>query len=286
MRIKGTQRPRWSIIAKLCWSRVLSDDPAWVVFFEDTGTCSHGVACFQMILHELFFCGRCWNMFSWVAFHVAAKDRLFEWAPSICAFTTLPYPLVLGEQECFAECYSVSTRSCVQSLSILVLHALWKLYLTGGRSSRSIGGGMPGAGGPGGRNVFSIGKAFVGEVTDDNSQINCTWVRCKLWACWCHCISGFVRWMCSGPGVNLRFQSLMLKCPVPRRFHPERRQRPAANQKWQLPPLAVLRVETGKLKEHLLHFFLEERVGTHRYVHWSAATCTFRVEKLASFNIQ
>ena len=29
----------------------------------------------------------------------------------------------------------------------------------GGRSSRSIGGGMPGAGGPGGRNVFSIGKA-------------------------------------------------------------------------------------------------------------------------------
>ena len=42
MRIKGTQRPRWSIIAKLCWSRVLSDDPAWVVFFW-----------------------RYWNMFSW-----------------------------------------------------------------------------------------------------------------------------------------------------------------------------------------------------------------------------
>lgn len=40
---------------------------------------------------------------------------------------------------------------------------LWKLYLTGGRSSRSIGGGMPGAGGPGGRNVFSIGKAFAGR---------------------------------------------------------------------------------------------------------------------------
>lgn len=39
---------------------------------------------------------------------------------------------------------------------------LWKLYLTGGRSSRSIGGGMPGAGGPGGRNVFSIGKAICG----------------------------------------------------------------------------------------------------------------------------
>ena len=165
MRIKGTQRPRWSSRAKLCWSHVLSDDPAWVVFFwrwlehvlmesrafrwscmscffvEDAGTCSHG----------------------WL-FTLLPRTDYFEWAPSICAFTTLPYPLVLGEQECFAECYSNPNQVLY---SIIVnprsIHACGSCISLGVVASRSIGGGMPGAGGPGGRNVFSIGKAFVGR---------------------------------------------------------------------------------------------------------------------------
>ncbi len=103
MQIKGTLWPRWSI-AKLFWSRVHQ-------CVRNRGND------FQIILHDLIF-WRCWNMFSWVAFHVASKDRLFEWTPSICAFTTLPYPLVLGEQECFAECYSVPTSSCVWLIAL------------------------------------------------------------------------------------------------------------------------------------------------------------------------
>ncbi|CAK9092375.1 ATP-dependent zinc metalloprotease FTSH 3 [Durusdinium trenchii] len=37
--------------------------------------------------------------------------------------------------------------------------------------SRSIGGGLPGAGGPGGRNVFSIGKAFPSGKKDLKSTV-------------------------------------------------------------------------------------------------------------------
>lgn len=114
---------------------------------EDAGTCSHG----------------------WLFTLLPRTDYLNELLPYVPSLLFL-IPLFLVSRSALLNA-TVSGPHLVFNHCQSPYCTLRKLYLTGGRSSRSIGGGMPGAGGPGGRNVFSIGKALGGEVTDDNCTV-------------------------------------------------------------------------------------------------------------------